>query len=324
MLYLHCGWPRTGTTSLQSALVKHEELLAAVGILFPDRWRARRNSSHNGLYEMVAPSSDSEGPLKDFERFLADQNGRDVLLSAEAITAWLQTDDTRKSFLRLLATAQDQMPTTCAWTLRRVDALFESMYLFRLERGLDTASPTHFFSDLRRQGFPFNGMHRVEEALNSDVVYVKYEPTGTHNNELLHAFAIPDEIVMAIENELNEGPHRNRRLSQKEAVAFGNLPALSARAGVNLSAHQLRAAFMGDRFRFEDDWPCKVMEEDMRKSVHEWALTAAREHGISSYLEFFEDVDLGASGPVGMDAELISEDDLRRLVDHLRGHAARA
>lgn len=48
MLYLHCGWPRTGTTSLQAALFEHKDELAAGGTVYPDRWRSPIGFTHHG------------------------------------------------------------------------------------------------------------------------------------------------------------------------------------------------------------------------------------------------------------------------------------
>jgi hypothetical protein len=292
-------------------------MLASIDIVVPDRWRAGENPSHNGLYELVVASSGSRDRLDEFKRFLGAQGDQDVLFSAEAISTWLRRDDMRKNFLRLLVAAQDLMPTRCIWTLRRFDALLESMYLRRLGQHLHISSPAQFFEEAPLLDSLFDAMHGVEEALSNDVVYVKYEHTGAHNGELLRAFGIPVRIGKPIREELDHAPRRNTSLTHKEAVVFANLEVLSARAAVDLDAHLLRVAFWRDGFRFEGDRRCALVSGNVRRDVHERALAAARRHGIASYPEFFEDAEIGDTASSALDPETISDRDLERLVAHL-------
>lgn len=321
MLYLHCGWPRTSTTSLQAALYEHRDLLAAGGFAYPDQW-SRRTSfhlAHHGLYELIDGSPESKARHGEFEEFLDTHADRDVLFSAEAITHWLESSEREEAFLELLAMAQDVTPTKCVWTLRRFDELLESLYLLRLRRRVDVISPDDFFDQLRFQGYLFGAMRAVEDVLGADnVTYVKYEAAGHHNDVLLQAFGVPEQARKTISEQLRGVPRLHVSLNHKEASAFACGEDLSARAGVGLDGGRLRAAFKDDGFKFEQDRPCELLEENVKTDLHEWALTASREDGITSYSEFFRSAEIDAPTSAGLTAEAITDSDLESLLAHLR------
>jgi hypothetical protein len=317
MLYVHCGWPGTGTTGLQLALYANRDRLGAAGVVYPDRWQAKKPASHHGLYQLVSGTPDSRARLDDFRRFFAEADG-DVLLSAEGITNWLQSSEMREGFLELLAVAGESMPTRCVWTLRRFDAMLESMYLVALRLGRQSRTPTAYFSDLRLDDFLFEAMRAVEDTPGNQAVYVEYDPAGSHNRELLRAFGIPDQVVSALGDEMDHTARRNVGLTHKQAVVLANLAEISARLGMDLSASDLRAAFDRGGLAFDDDRRCELVTEELKKEVHERALAAAREHRISAYLEFFADAEVHASAHAGLGVEAITDDDLERLLAHLR------
>jgi hypothetical protein len=322
MLYLHCGWDRTSTSSLQAALFAHKDDLAAVGIVYPDMWvRPRISPTHNGLHELLNESLESEDVFGEFRGFLAGHADRDVLLSAEALTNWLLPQDKQDTLLRLLAVAQEVMPTRCIWTLRRLDEALASLYLLELRWGVEVPPPDECFDEIREPGQLFAGLHRVEQAVGDDVVYVKYESAGTHNRELLRAFDIPERLRVAIWEELERRPRLNVRLSHKQAVTLLNLDTLSARVGYELDAVALRSAFNGDEFEFEEDRPCALVDSEARRALHERALAAAQRNGITAYADFFEDARFDEPGSVGLEPELLTDGDLERLLAHLAGHS---
>lgn len=322
MLYLHCGLPRTSTSSLQAAIFKHKERLAEAGLIYPDKWQSGLgNPAHYGLEDFLAGPPVAEGARDDLRHLLSTAHGDcDVLLSNEGLSCWLPSPDKRTALLGLLDTAQRVSRARCIWTLRRYDELAESMYLLKLATGLypNLAPPMEYLNGMKDKAAVFAGMRRVEEALDGDVVYVRYEVAGGHNAELLRTFGMPQELMTIVVQEVESGPRLKPSLSHKQAVAFANPAALSARAGVELDVRKLRAAFRRDGLAFEQDQPCRLLSGSMRKEMHERALAAAREHGIRSYTEFFEDAEVDSSPPTELDLEAIEDEDLERLLAHLR------
>jgi hypothetical protein len=161
-------------------------------------------------------------------------------------------------------------------------------------------------------------MGQIDERVN-DVAYVKYDRCGKHNMELLRVMNMSAELAGAIGRELTEAPRINASLSHKQAVALLNIDALSARSGVTLDGNALRNAFNNEGFRFDQDGPCGLVSDRVKQDLREDALDAAVECGFTPYLDFFgEDVVENSSPDVArMDSDVISDDDLDRLLAHL-------
>jgi hypothetical protein len=324
MLYVHCGWPRTGTSSLQAALVEHGELLARGELSYPQRWRVPHLPAHNGLYDLLDASLRSgEDVFDELIQFLRANRVRDVLLSAEGLTNWLPAEDRREALLRFLAAAREVTPTRCLWTLRRVDEVLSSLYLLGMRFGLNMPPPEQYVAGWDHPNNPFDasrsedlfaGMRMVEEALGGDVLYFAYDPGGAHLGELLDSLRLPIEVRTAIDETLDRGPRRNVSLSHKQAAALLNVDALSARAGVEIDGVALRNAFFKGELSFDDDRPCDLIEAGERQALHERALAAARAQGFSPYGELFGDAKFDPYSPVSLEAAVLSDADLDRLL----------
>jgi hypothetical protein len=260
-------------------------------------------------------SLDSDRAFDDIRRFLDDQTGKGVLFSAEVLFYWLSPEERQEAFVRFLAAAQEVTPTRCVWTLRRYDEMMRSIYLLRLRRGAKARPPRERPDQKPLVLDPqFAGLRLVEEAVEGDVVYVKYDPDGGHNAELLRALGVDDETAARIERELSLGPRLHAAPSHKQAVSLLNLEALSARAGVDLDGEALRNAFLDGSFEFEEDWRCELADLDWQQEVHQLALAAARRNRVTAYVEFFDGVELQWSASSTSDLDAITEADLERLV----------
>jgi hypothetical protein len=312
MLYLHLGWQRTSTTSLQAALFEHRDAMAAGGVVYPERWLGTSGPTHHGISDLLKASQRSADALDELWEFLDANADMDVLLSAEVVTTWLFPDERRDVLLRFLATARDLMPTRCVWTLRRLEEAMPSFYLHRLLLGAELAPPAKALSNFQEPNGLFAGMGKVSDVVD-DVIYVKYDATGTHNRELLDAFDICDDVAAQICDRLERGPRLNPSLSHKQAVALLNVDALSQRAGVEIDAAVLRAAIVQGDLRFEEDRHCDLVDDRVLADVRDRALAAARRQGFDPYLDFFGDVEVGASTAVELGPEVLTEDDLIRL-----------
>lgn len=261
MMFLHCGWPRTGTSSLQAALFEQRERLAAAGIVYPTQWLHAAGPAHHGLYDMLGARRESAAAFDELEAFLGAHADRDVLLSAEGLTNWLRAADRREALLALLAAAQGVMPVRCVWTLRSIDQALGSLNALGLAAGVSLPPSGQCISDWDDPRNPFEvsgveslfeGMRIVEEAVAGEVAYVKYSQAGDHNEELLRAFGLPASVRASVGRALERGPRRN--------VGLG---------------------------RFEGDRAYGAMDDERRKAVNEQALAAASSQGITAYAEFF-------------------------------------
>jgi len=317
MIRFHCGWPKTGTTSLQAALAAQRGRLKMGGIVYPDRWSRRGDDSHNGLVDLLGGAGGAGAGLEQVRRFLDAHAGEKVLFSSESLGAWLVREETHELLLELIAVAGEQGPVTCIWTLRRFDELMHSLCMQMALAERLTLSPAEFMLRRHLDGI-FAGMRRVEEAVAGSVVYIKYEDDGSHGIALLEAFGLPPEEARRTERSIGRRPRFNRSCSHKQMVALLNTESLSVRCGVLLDQHDLLDAFHGQGLRFADDRRCELVGPKVRRELHERALDAACAAGIRSYERFFGQDDLGSGPPVtNMSVDVLTDEDLDRLSAHL-------
>ena len=165
MLLLHCGWPRTSTTSLQTALYEHRELLARDGIVYPDKWRSSTGLTHHGLAEVLTAALGSDVAFDEVEQFLGEHSHQDILFSAEILTQVVAHSPKRQALLRLMGIVRRVMPVKLIWTLRRTDDFVNSLFLQRLKQklSLQRQGPVASAIELPR---PFDpGMERTLDRL---------------------------------------------------------------------------------------------------------------------------------------------------------------
>jgi hypothetical protein len=329
MLYVHCGLPRTSTSSIQVALCRNQNKLELAGILYPDRWRTalgsgRLSSSHLALHEYLQESVRSASALDLFRSFLVGAPQAHVILSSEHLSFWLHSERQRGMLSRLLEVGREAMPVRLICVLRRVDERFESLYRLALKKGRSLPPAASLVRRDAGSIAEFSGMQRMEEALEGAVTYIKYERNGAHNAQLLSAMGIVGKLHAELVADLERGPRRNVSPSHKQIVALRNVEALSRQAGVEIDAPALREAFFREGFVFEDDGPCIVLDEDSRWNGHMYALMRAKEYGFTPYLEFYEAARMDClSAPSSLDPDVITDRDLASLVTWLRHSTSR-
>ena len=321
MLYWHLGLKRTGTTSLQTALVTHERLLASAGVVYPAEWRVSGLAglaTHQGLVEVFAARGGDDPAVRGFEGYLHDHADDSVLLSSEFVGDWLAGGKLEFA-LRAFERARAVVPVRCIWTLRRFDEMVGSHRLRRALLGRDLVPPTEAEASelIRSFAASLAGMRRVEAAAGSPATYLKYAASGAHNAEILSAMELPAVLRRPIEAALADGPRLNRQLTHKGAIAMVCRDEIAERLGRPIDRSTLqRALFVGD-FEFEDDGPCELMGGELRAKLHEGALGAARECGMSRYVDFFDADRIESGTPVALDAGILTDRDIRRLAEHL-------
>jgi hypothetical protein len=322
MLYLHGGWPRTGTSSLQTVLAAYKEELTADGLVYPEEWRDSAAVAHHGLYDLLESSLQSKFALDGFRTHLDTLRDGRVLLSAEGLANWLLTPERLGGLIRLSRLTQGVMPTTFVWTLRRFDDAFASLYLYGLAMGVTLPPLTENDYYVDRLDNPFNARCAGElfDAMRelgkvcSGAVYVMYDSGGLHNQKLLRAFGISDPLTVRLLRQLDAGPRRNVRLSHKQVIVLLNLDALSERTAVELDGALLRKAFRRGEVRFVDDRPCELLSLSTRECLHEAALAAAREVGFAPYMEFFGSATVEGGESIALDPDALTDEDLEKIV----------
>jgi hypothetical protein len=323
MLFWHLGLKRTGTTSLQTALVTHEADLENIGFLYPKKWRQSAglpgSSSHFRLREVIAAELDS--PLVvDFRSFLRHHSERSVVLSSEFVTDWLGRDVKRDAVLGALAAAQEVTPVTCMWSLRRLDDMLNSQLHRHLLWGGTATIP--WSGNVARVTTRFAnaliGMHRIEQVLDRRVVYAKYTREGTHNRELLRAMRLPVRVREPIEDTLARGLRLNSQLTCKGLSALCHPDAILERAGGDLTLSDLRRVFLLGQFEFAEDRPCDLVGGQVRRRLHEGALRAAEERGIERYIEFFGEAKIHGPDRCGANPPVLTDQDVDSLLDYAR------
>lgn len=316
-LYLHCGWPRTATSSFQTALAASAPQLAGAGLSYPAEWRRgdRLGKAHHGLSDLLTREGEPVGPLQDFQGDLRSWRG-DVLLSSEELSNWV-VPWLFPALARLLDAAREVEEVTTLWTLRRIDDFLASMYLHQVLLGEKT-SPidwlTHRFKYDWIAAF-VHGNAAVAALDGIEYVPVKYAPDGSHCGRLLRAAGVPWRLRRQILRQMRGGPRTGERLTRKGVVTLVHLDQLSERAGVDLDRKRLTRAFNMGEVSFADDAAFEVLDRRTAAQVHEVALEAARAHGFAAYVDFFggDEVE-GPSSPTTVDLDLLNEQDLRRVV----------
>jgi len=315
-LYLHCGLPHTGTTSLQVALSKHRDQLAEAGIDYPER----RRLGGDWHSEVVALLNAGDGGVSRIDRFLdylSSKEDRAVLISDEVLSRWLLPVE-RASLIDLLRVVQGSSPVVCLWTLRRADRWIRSRYTYLLSTGRATAPLAEYSREyLNRPGEAFAGFREVGAALEREIAFSRYDASGAHHREILRTIGAPSSLCAEIDASLRAGPRRNRALSQKMAAVLLHRQAISARVGVELPAARLQQLFRSGEFSFADDAPCEPMDADIGDAIHAKALQSAVDAGFDRYPQFFGDAGIEPRTPVSLAPDVVSDGDLDRLVDHL-------
>ena len=326
MLYLHCGWPRTATSSFQSALTANADELARAGLIYPAEWRHgdRLGEAHHGLSDLLSRKDEPVGSVDRLQDDLRSWEG-DVLLSSEEISNWVVAW-LSPALSRLVDAIHEVRSLTTLWTVRRMDELLVSMYLHQVLLG-EQRSPSEWFDHRFKYDWiaAFVQGNAVFGSLSGiEAVHVKYDHEGAHCGELLTAVGVPRRLRRQIVREIGDAARTGARLTRKGVGTLVFLDQLSERAGVALDRKRLVNAFYRGEIAFADDAPFEAVDREMAARVHEVALDAARAHGFGPYVEFFggDEVE-GPSSPSAVDLDLLTDADLRRVVASSQGAGAR-
>ena len=220
--------------------------------------------------------------------------------------------------VQLLEAIREVSPLTCFWTLRRFDEVVNSL-LLQVISGMGeqissieavrerfrSLSIEDLDRNLQLDGV-FAKMQALEDAVSGQVAYVRYDPGGTHNRDLLVGFGLPAALVDEICDELAAIPRANTGLGHKQLVA-------------QLAMDVSEASTL----RFESDSPCVLLTPELRRDLHRRMCESARRQGFEPYLRFFSDEDAGDAPPASrLTLDMLSAEDLALLACDPRPAAA--
>jgi hypothetical protein len=316
MLYLHCGWPRTGTTSFQYALGTSRAELLEAGIAYPSEWETDGSLGHHGLVPLLVPGDDQQQGLEELDAKLEAYEGS-VLLSTEGVTNRVRPG--LPGLSRFLETVGHGRDLTCLWTLRRIDEFYASMHLHQALINGAFRSPKDFF--LKRYHNRWieifaRGAAELERA-TARALYTRYDAAGKHHEELLEGAGVPEPVRSQIVDRIRTAGRRGATVTHKTAVVINHRKLFSERAGLEITENGLYRLLRDGRLRFENDAKIDLVGGELRSLVHQQALDVCRECGFEPYPRFFEADEIEASPPRSLDPDVITEDDIHGLVTAL-------
>jgi hypothetical protein len=156
---------------------------------------------------------------------------------------------------------------------------------------------------------------RALERYVDDVIYLRYDPAGGHNDRILRALPLSDGLAEALRAEATGASQLNPSLSHKQTVALLNLEVLAARAEATLDRATLCERLRSGSLAFDDDGRCDLVGLDTARQLHEDALHFAHECGLDAYVSFFEaeEPDARRGRRARMAPDVLSDQDLELL-----------
>ncbi|HEU5142043.1 MAG TPA: hypothetical protein VFU04_02685 [Solirubrobacterales bacterium] len=321
-LYLHCGWPRTGTTTIQALFTRHRAALAEAGIAYPLDWQMTGRDeamgvvNQNGLARLLEPA-DGTQIADELRRTGEAHRGEAVLMSSEELITWRASRGSRRPLKGLLASLQELAPLTCVATIRRVDDFLSSFYLHHMLGERPLLGPQHYFQQMRAYMDRLMTAMGELEADSEECVHIRYKQSGAHQEDILRVVDIPAGLREQMVAELRRKPRLNARLSKKTVAVLLHREAIAARADMPIPSEALRRMHWAGELNFGDDGPCELLGPDLRRSLHDEALEAARRAGFHAYVEFFGNDEISAPEASAPEPELLLDEDVDYLVDRL-------
>jgi hypothetical protein len=184
--FIHCGLPKTGTTSLQKWLASNEGKLRELGVCYPREYRDEEGIAHHNLNTLVGHGSKY---LADCIRKVAiTSHAEKVIFSAEGLSNLLgKEDDYGLSFFHdLLAILREScLEPRLLFTLRRADKYIKSIIVQNiLYDGLREA-PSEY------AGHALSALTRVYASLSN---LLKIAPVQLYS----HSSVVNEQIIESI------------------------------------------------------------------------------------------------------------------------------
>jgi hypothetical protein len=321
VLYLHIGLPRTGTTSLQRLLAENARGLERADYAYPSRWRDREGIGHHALGTAVLAGSEGSAVRDDFLRYVSSRGPRHVVVSTESLSNALNRDRFPLLYDLLLAcSASDRVKVVV--TMRRMDALLASSYLYTMKWGRLSGLTVDQFIEYRFDWISelFEKLHELREAQGvCSLELVTVVEGSDSTGPVLDAFGIDRSL-------LGDAPpaRLGRRLGLKAQAALSFRDEWAGEPGLDVDLPKLLREFDSGAFEFRGEtYDFDVLGSETRTLVHKHALRAATQCGVQEYIDAFFGSEIEPRDRVTVERSLISDADLDDLRAHLLGTQAR-
>ena len=238
-LYIHCGLPKTGTTSLQMFLREHREQLNAIDYDYPALCLNRGGYNHSNLSRQFSRHNfyDSQsGTADDFlNLFKSPDRKSNIIISAEGLASCLVSSDSSaklQSFLRSAAQLNDAV--YLIFSFRTFWRYIESLYLQLLKAGnLKVTLTRHIDMRLLWLGMLFKEIAILHEIVGAGRILVADVDQSDSISALL-------PLMKINESELGPRPEKlNARLGIKKAALLYHFQFESAGKQHGRSQHQI-------------------------------------------------------------------------------------
>jgi hypothetical protein len=305
-LFLHIGMPRTGTTSLQRVLAGSGSVLEGAGYEYPDLGRDEPGIAHHALgWDVLAHGAQSRAGRELLER-LARADGN-TIVSTETLSNGLAYAPA-EAFRSFLAAAMDVVDVEVIITLRRLDQMLASMYLFQVRAGNDP-DPVDDFSERRLPWIDQVFGNLREMRLSGDwpsPVILTYRQGRDSTAPVLRAIGLDPAVLGEAERPLHG------TLGLKAQAFLGGLDELGD--DIPAGRSQLIYYFETGRFSFSDEvYEYDPFGYEARRRIHEHALASSIEHGIHEYEDAYRGERIEPTPRTEIDSSLITDADLRDL-----------
>jgi hypothetical protein len=262
-LYIHCGLPKTGTTSIQRFFSSERKKLRALGIEYPEIGLNDSGIAHHSVAEQLNRRAEFNGDAEAVGGILnylrAPDRQPTVVLSSEGFATCLYNKRTQGRFIGFLRSARKLNDhVSIVFRIRPFSQYFDSWYIQRLKRGSVSVDVHQYIHESRRwvRNF-FRSLKAVKDTFGRDCIIIidTDEGGGDAVAALLARIGVAD--MMPVTNV----PRHNERLGLKKAALIYQLQLLANAAGQDAEAElaPLRTAIVRSKDFPEDIYRYRVI-----------------------------------------------------------------
>jgi len=315
VLIIHAGFPKTGTTAFQIKLDYLRDQLRDVGIFYPVGQHESGPATHHE-YSLGITQKTATGEELAL-RLIAEMEQSQLpntLISSEAFTNCL-SNRLRAEFCNFLTTLSNTTDVRLVLALRRMDSFMQSMYL-HLAKVDEISIPVDEFLSTR-WNWALNVFSALAEFQQNEVVQeielIKYSSDPAFRAEIFRALRLED-----VQHLFGKNKKINVSLGYKAQAFLLFSAELCEKYCPDLDAAKVAMIVRAQVFQFENDLhDYSIIRHDDRIRLHQDALNAAEETGITAYSTFFGDDILTEKEHVELHKGALEPRDFQRLVDFM-------
>jgi hypothetical protein len=286
---LHIGLPKTATTVLQARLAANASELRLHGVDYPDLFRDNKEGiAHHKIPELVRSENkeDRNAAIQDILSCIKTAPFDRIVFSSEDMSNLL-APRYADTFWELVHALQSTADLSVVVALRRLDQMFESMYLHSTKTGEIAIDIDAYMSQRHTWGANFFEKLATLRALcGKDRLHlIKYAKSGSYIVQILAALGVDEAWLVA---EKTSKARTNSKLAFKQQVTLYHLPEINQSLGTQIARGQLIRAFESGELTFPEDstdysvipplWSLYYQESSLRWAIH---------HGVLEYYDAF-------------------------------------